>query len=118
MPMVLDLSPGTTTLAATYGPRERVTGVVVRHLSPHDISVEVHVVLRGSLYAQALGTVSHAHDSADTARDAVLTGAANQIREAAYRAAQRPDAPPIANVDILIDDIDNIDNIDNIESAP
>src|SRR5215469_8906501 len=49
LPMVLDLSPGKFELAATYGPRERVTGVVVRRTSSHNITIEVHVVLRGFL---------------------------------------------------------------------
>jgi hypothetical protein len=48
-PMVLDLSPGIVELAVTYGPHERVTGVVVRHPNSHDITIEVHVVLQGSL---------------------------------------------------------------------
>src|SRR5258708_28743612 len=47
-PMVLDLSPGIVELAVTYGPHERVTGVVVRHPNSHDIAIEGHVVLHGS----------------------------------------------------------------------
>jgi len=111
MPVVLGLSPGTTVLAATYGPRERVTGVVVRHPGPHAIALEVHVVLRNpqahaGVDAEARGDRPHAPASAGTAGEAVLTGAADQIREAVYRAARRLDTPPLTSVDILIDDIE------------
>ncbi len=90
-PMVLDLSPGIVELAVTYGPHERVTGVVVRHPNSHDIAVEVHVVLQGSLrdgsqQDEARGGASHREAPARTTRTAVLTRSAEQIRRAVYRA--------------------------------
>ena len=109
-PMVLDLSPGIVELAATYGPRERVTGVVVRRPSSHDYAIEVHVVLRGSLYAgsqldEARGGASHHKASAGMAHDAVLMRSADQIRRAIYRAVRGLDMAPPARVDVIIEDI-------------
>jgi hypothetical protein len=110
MPMVLDLSPGIVALAATYGPHERVTGVVVRRLNAHNITIEVHVVLQGSLHdgsqqAEARGGASHREASARTTRTAVLTRSAEQIRRAVYRAVQGLGMAAPAGVDVLIEDI-------------
>src|SRR5262249_37695450 len=46
VPEVASLSAGHLALAATYGPTQRVTGVVVRRSAQSKMSVEVHVVLR------------------------------------------------------------------------
>ena len=109
-PMVLDLSPGIVELAVTYGPHERVTGVVVRHPNSHDIAIEVHVVLQGSLrdgsqQVEARGGASHREASARTTRTAVLTRSAEQIRRAVYRAVQGLGMAAPAGVDVLIEDI-------------
>jgi hypothetical protein len=109
-PMVLDLSPGIVELAATYGPHERVTGVVVRHPNAHDITIEVHVVLHGSPHdgseqAKARGGASHREATARTTRTAVLTRSAEQVRRAAYRAVQGLSMAPPAGVDVLIEDV-------------
>lgn len=112
LPMVFDLSPGLVALAATYGPRARVTGVVVRHPSPQETTVEVHVILRVALRAESPGDGSEGADSSErapgpapVARDSVLTRAADEIRGAVYRAAQRLGMASPAEVDVLIDDI-------------
>jgi hypothetical protein len=109
-PMVLDLSPGIVELAATYGPHERVTGVVVRHPHSRDTTIEVHVVLRGPLHDRSQhdetpGGASHRKASAGMARDAVLTRSADQIRRAVYGAAQALGIAAPTGVDIHIEDI-------------
>jgi hypothetical protein len=109
-PMVLDLSPGIVELAVTYGPHERVTGVVLRHPNAHDITIEVHVVLQGSLrdgsqQDEARGGASHREAPARTTRTAVLTRSAEQIRRAVYRAVQGLGMAPPAGVDVLIEDL-------------
>jgi hypothetical protein len=109
-PMVLELSPGIAELAVTYGPRERVTGVVVRHPNSRDIIIDVHVVLRGPLhdrsqYSETPAGASHRKASAGTARDAVLTRSADHIRRAVYRAAQALGIAAPTGVDVHIEDI-------------
>ena len=109
-PMVQDLSPGTAELAVTYGPRERVTGVVVRHPNSRDISIEVHVVLHaalqtGSQQSEASRSGLHRKASAGTVGGAVLTRSANQIRRAVYRAVDRLGIEQPVGIDVLIDDI-------------
>ena len=51
-PGVVDISPGVFALAATYGLGQRVTGIVVHHLTPDhtpdqtpDVALEIRVVL-------------------------------------------------------------------------
>jgi hypothetical protein len=113
-PMVQDLSSGTAELAVTYGPRERVTGVMVRHPNPRDISIEVHVVLHvvlhaalqsGSQQSEASRSGQHRRASAGTKGGAVLTRSADQIRRAVYRAMDRLGIEQPAGVDVLIEDI-------------
>jgi hypothetical protein len=109
-PMVLDLSPGIVELAATYGPHERVTGVVVWRPNAHDITIEVHVVLQGSLHdgsqqAEARGGASRREAPARTTRNAVLTRSAEQIRRAVYCAVQGLGMASPAGVDVLIEDL-------------
>jgi hypothetical protein len=110
LPVVLDVSPGIVELAATYGPRERVTGVVVRRPNARDTIIEVHVILRGlphggSQQEQARGHASRCEAPVGTARDAVLTRSADEIRRAVYCAVQRLDSDPPAGVDVVIEDI-------------
>ena len=109
-PMVLDLSPGIAELAVTYGPHERVMGVVVRRPNSHDITIEVHVVLQGSLHdesqqAEARGGASQREAPARTTRNAVLTRSAERIRRSVYRAVQGQGMAPPAGVDVLIEDV-------------
>jgi hypothetical protein len=105
MPGVVDLSHGQGAVAATYGPGGRVIGVVVQHPSPQEISLEVHVVLHGSLYTETFGNASDTRTQAGTSGTAVLIDAADRIRSAVSHATQELKiAPPLA-VDVLIEDI-------------
>jgi hypothetical protein len=109
-PMVLDLSPGTVELAATYGPYERVTGIVVRHPNSRDTTIAVHVVLRGPLHDRSQhdetpGGASRRKGTAGMARDAVLARSADQIRRAVYRAARALGIAAPTGVDVYIEDM-------------
>jgi hypothetical protein len=42
---VADLSPGLATPMVTYGPGQRVTGIVIHHPAPEEVIFEVHVIL-------------------------------------------------------------------------
>jgi hypothetical protein len=110
LPMVLDLSAGIGELAATYGPRAHVTGVVIRHPRLRDITIDVHVILRGLLHDEsrrdkAPGGSSHRTAEEGIACDAVLARAADEIRRAVYRAAKRLALARPTAVDVLIEDI-------------
>lgn len=112
VPVVLDLSPGIVELAATYGPRERVTGVVVQRPNSRDTTIGVHVILRGPLHGGVKSQqdemrkgATHRKVSTGTARDAVLPQSADEIRRVVYRATQGLDMPPPTEVDVVIEDI-------------
>lgn len=107
VPGVIDLSSGLVTLAATYGPGQRVTGVVVHHVSPDkpdEVVLEIHVVLSEAhcktTLAAAVGPVGH-----DTESLGILTDIANQIRRAVYDTLQDVAAQAPVRVDVLVDDL-------------
>ncbi|HEU5349582.1 MAG TPA: hypothetical protein VFU63_13305 [Ktedonobacterales bacterium] len=106
-PGIAGLSPGLLALAATYGPNERVVGVVLRHFSPHDTVVEVHVVVGIETIpkTEPHKTVSDMSAPAGVSDGAVLIRVANQVRNAVYRAIAELNLPPPSAVDVLIDDI-------------
>jgi hypothetical protein len=104
-PGVVDLSPGLVMPSATYGSRERVPGVVVHHLAPDKIVLEVHVILSGA-YCKAVAS--------DPEKSGVASGSetlnalhviAEQIRERVYAAAQDLPLPTLTQADVLIDDL-------------
>jgi hypothetical protein len=45
VPGVAGLGQGLFAKAATYGPGKHIAGVVLQHLAPGELSVEIHVVL-------------------------------------------------------------------------
>jgi|SRR5690348_6623017 len=109
MSAVSDLSPGLAAVAATYGPRERIAGVVVHHPHPHDIIIEVHVILCEAVYTEALAhassDVAGREALADITGDGVLVDVADQIRGVVNRTVRELNVAPPAAVDVLIDDI-------------
>lgn len=82
---VADLSPGRFGEAVTYGPGDRVPGVVVRH-DADALHLEVHVVAvyRDSLFLPAL---------------------ADEVRRAVQEQAKAVGAGPVQRVDVAIDDL-------------
>lgn len=105
MPEVVDLSPGITMLAATYGAGQRVTGVVVHHIAPDTLVLEVHVVLSEEHCRAA--TTSRASDAAvhRPGEIGLLIDAANRIREAVHAVVHDTTSLPLEQVDVLIDDL-------------
>jgi len=100
VPAVVDLSPGRFALAATYGSRQRVTGVMVHHPGPHEVGVEVHVILSTGSPTAVL------ERAASAAEDGLLPAIATQIRATVCRTLQDMSLPTPVGVDVFIDDID------------
>jgi hypothetical protein len=101
VPGVLELSSGRSVLAATYGVRQHVTGVVIHHPRPGETSIEVHAVLGGlTPRGTALET-----GVASTRRQAVLLDVAETIRGTVDRVAFTLQLPTLLGVDVYIDDL-------------
>lgn len=105
VPGVVDLSPGLVALAATYGSGQRVTGVVVHHLTPDTVVLEIHVVLSEAHCNTALAAATPHSMGRESESLAVLTDIANRIRAAVNDTARDIAAPVLARVDVLIDDL-------------
>lgn len=106
MPDVVDLSPGLHAAAATYGPGDRVPGVVVHHPNPDTTFIEVHVVIRAAtVQGGALTEHTEAGTSANTPGPPVLADAADRVRRAVRRALHDLHAAPPKEINVLIDDI-------------
>lgn len=105
VPGVMDLSPGLSTPAATYGAGRRVTGIVVHHSTPDDIALEVHVVL-SEAHCAAAPADAIVDSPASGAQDrGVLAGIASQIREVVYKAVHETASLALVRVDVFIDDL-------------
>ena len=104
-PGVVDISPGVFALVATYGSGKRLAGIVVRHLTPDEIALEVHVVL-SEAYCNEM-SAGAATDSArrGTEGKSILGDIADHIREAVYGGLRDTTSPPLARVDVYIDDL-------------
>ena len=109
-PGVVDLSPGLFALAATYGLGQRVTGVVVHHLTPD------HTPDQGS-HSRIRVVLSEAHCkmvAADAASDAIereteapgiLLEIASHIRGVVYESLRDIAPMLLVQVDVFIDDL-------------
>ncbi|MGH2515821.1 MAG: hypothetical protein ACRDHP_09210 [Ktedonobacterales bacterium] len=104
---VLDLSPGLVVRAATYGSGQRVIGVVVRHLTPDTVVLEIHVVL-SEVYCN-MDSATTALDSArrDAEGIGVVTNVASMIRDVVYRTVRDQDIGRLVleRVDVHVDDL-------------
>lgn len=106
MPGIADVSPGLVMLAATYGPCERVVGVVVRHDSPHDTAVEIHVVVEGVARPNSATRGGDAPATPGEASDvAVLAQVVSQIRATICDVVSSLNLVPLSAIDVFIDDI-------------
>lgn len=110
-PGVVDLSPGLYAPVATYGPGERVVGIIIHHSAPEQVVVEVHVTLSASACEAAAKDAIVGKDAAlDMATDdAELRGPIREIASnirVAVREAVRSVAPQVvAQIDVFIDDL-------------
>lgn len=107
VPGVADLSAGLVVPAATYGSGQRVNGVVVHHLTPDTIGLEIHVIASEAFcgMAAADATVEPQSVARDAEPPGLLAEIAARIREVVYRTVQDMTALAIARVDVLIDDL-------------
>jgi uncharacterized alkaline shock family protein YloU len=85
VPGVVDMTPGQFAEVATYGPGEKVGGVVINR-TDGALDVEVHVCVRYS-------------ESVD------LAELANQVREAVRQSVEASGGGPLKQVDVAIDDL-------------
>ena len=85
VPSVANLSPGRFAEAATYGPGERVRGVVIRRAGSA-LDIEVHVC---ALYVDSL----------------VLPELAARVRTAVRQAVEAFGAGPLGRIDVAFDDL-------------
>ena len=85
VPGVADVSPGRFAEAATYGPGEKVRGVVVGRAAG-GLDIEVHLC---ALYADSL----------------VLPELAARVRSAVRQSVEALGAGPIGRVDVAFDDL-------------
>jgi hypothetical protein len=104
-PGVIDLSPGTTALAATYGSGKRVDGVVVHHLAPDKVALEIHVTLSETACKQADADAALETSGRVQEEQGLLTRVASRIRSAVYDIAPGMAPQALMRVDVYIDDL-------------
>ncbi len=85
VPSVANLSPGRFAEAATYGPGEKVRGVVI-HRAGSALDIEVHVC---ALYVDSL----------------VLPELAARVRTAVRQSVEALGAGPLGRIDVAFDDL-------------
>lgn len=105
VPGVVDLTPGTVAKVATYGSGQRVDGIVVHHLSPDEIALEIHVALSESESKRAVADSAREPSEHATEATGLLPMIASRIRRAVYDIAQGMSPPVLTRVDVLIDDL-------------
>jgi hypothetical protein len=103
-PGVVDISPGVFALVATYGAGARVAGIVIRHLTPDQIALEAHVVL-SEAYCNEMSAAATDSARRGAKGKSVLGDVADRIREAAHGGLRDTISPPLARVDVYIDDL-------------
>ncbi|HKT39543.1 MAG TPA: hypothetical protein VJR48_14300 [Ktedonobacterales bacterium] len=104
-PEVVDLSPGLSMLAATYGPGRSVAGIVVRHPTLDTLALEIHVILSEARCTQASTGIAVESEEQNSQMRGPVTEIANQIRSAARVAAQQTTTLAVEQVDVFIDDL-------------
>jgi len=104
-PGVLDMSPGRFVLAATYGPGEHVTGVVLLHMTPTLLTVQIHVVASILAMSEFLPISSQTEEEHVTDETPMLVQLAEQIRRNVYQAVHDFGLPAPLEVDVSIDDM-------------
>nr|BBH89321.1 hypothetical protein KTC_40720 [Thermosporothrix sp. COM3] len=98
MPEFASLGPGRFVQAATYGPGERITGVVVQQSAPEVFTAEIHVVLTEAALQQAF--------IQQPIGSAYLLQLADAVRKVAHQAASRvAGTATLAQIDVAFDDV-------------
>lgn len=104
---VADLSPGLGAPAATYGPGQRVSGIVVRHLAPAPdrLALGVHVVLSESSCEPAAADSGGSPAPYRPEGPGAMTTIADRIREAVRATVRSMALPAPVAVDVFVDDL-------------
>jgi hypothetical protein len=85
VPGIADIRQGQFAEIATYGPGDKVPGIVLR-VTPEGAYIEVHV---SALYSDGL----------------VLSALATQVRSAVRQAVEVRDPVPLGQIDVVFDDL-------------
>jgi hypothetical protein len=105
----MDLSPGLFALAATYGLGQRVTGVVVHHLTPDHtpdtIALEIRVALSEAHCRLLAADAASDSIERDTEEPGVLLEIASHIRGVVYESLRDIAPMLLVQVDVFIDDL-------------
>jgi len=105
IPGVLDMGQGLFAKAATYGPGKHVSGIVLHHLTPETLSVEVHVVLEEASFIKAYSEISDSDASSSSGTTPMLLRFTDQIRAVVTQTLEHLGFPVSTMVDVTIDDI-------------
>lgn len=104
-PEVVDLSPGLSMLAATYGPGRSVAGIVVRHPTLDTLALEIHVILSEASCMQTSTGIATESEEQEASMRGPLAEIANRVRSAAGVAARKTTTLAIEQIDVFIDDL-------------
>ena len=112
-PGVADLSPGLFALAATYGLGQRVTGVVVHHLTPDHtpdqtpdtIALEIRVALSEAHCNMVAADAASDAIERETETAGILLEIASHIRRVVYESLRDIAPMLLVQVDVFIDDL-------------
>lgn len=105
VPGVVDLSPGLAAPVATYGPGQRVVGIIVYHPTTERVILEVHVILSESHCELAWadsGLEPVEHDAGETG---LITEIANRVRDVVCATVRDMASRVRVRVDVFIDDL-------------
>jgi hypothetical protein len=105
VPGISGMGCGVFALVATYGPGERITGVVLHHLTSTALTVEVHVCLDERTLLQTADVASFSDFTADSAISPVVVGITDHVRDAVWRAIEPFYRRELVTIDVVIDDI-------------
>lgn len=105
VPGVLDMGPGMFAQAATYGPGERVMGVVLRHPAPAALAIEAHVVLDERMLVQTLSSVSPSDGPSGSEHTPIVVRVADRIRAVVFQTVHQFGVPGPITVDVVVDDL-------------
>jgi len=102
---VVDMGSGRFAQAATYGPGERVMGVILRHPTPAALAVEAHVVLDERMLVQALSAVSPSDVSSSSEDTPIVVRVADHIRAVVFQTVHQFGVLELTTVDVAVDDL-------------
>ena len=105
VPGVVDLSPGYAAPAATYGPGQRVAGIVVHRPTAERIMLEVHVVLSEAHCELASANSASKLVEHDSEESGPVPEIASRVRSVVCATVQSMAPQAHIGVDVFIDDL-------------